>query len=132
MNNNLETGIFESNDDNRERRLAAYSDMTAYSDSLELSANLISIDDMEIERISVKDMYWNQTDHLWNWNNTATFSHSIGKNLSVSVVNLGMPDMSGKSSTLSLTLNYRYKDMPDFNYRIYSNNELAIYWTMGY
>ena len=132
MNNNLETGIFESNDDKRERRLAAYSDMTAYSDSLELSANLISIDDMEIERISVKDMYWNQTDHLWYWNNTATFSHSVGKNISFSVVNLGMPDMSGKSSTLSLTLNYRYKDMPDFNYRIYSNNELAIYWTMGY
>jgi len=86
---------------------------------------------MEIERISVKDMYWNQTDHLWDWNNTSN-SQSIGQNLSFSVVNLGMPDMSGKSSTLSLILNYRYKDMPDFNYRIYSNNELAIYWTMGY
>ena len=132
MSNNLEEGIFESNDEKRERRLAAYCDMTAYSDSLELSANLISIDDMEIERISVKDMYWNQTDHLWDWNNTVTFSQSIGQNISFSVVNLGMADMSGQSSTLSLILDYRYKDMPDFNYRIYSNNELTIYWTMGY
>ena len=132
MHNNLETGIFESNDEKRERRLAAYSDMISFSDSLQLSAGLVSIDDMEIKRISVKDMYWNQSDHLWTWNNTETFSQSIGKNISVSVVNLGMPDMSGKSSTLSLVLNYHYKNMPDFNYKIYSNDELAIYRTAGY
>ena len=123
---------FESNDEKRERRLAAYSDMISFSDSLELSAGLVSIDDMEIKRILVKDMYWNQSDHLWTWNNTETFSQSIGKNISVSVVNLGMPDMSGKSSTLSLVLNYYYKNMPDFNYKIYSNDELAIYRTAGY
>ena len=132
MHNNLETGIFESNDEKRERRLAAYSDMISFSDSLQLSAGLVSIDDMEIKRISVKDMYWNQSDHLWTWNNTETFSQSIEKNISVSVVNLGMPDMSGKSSTLSLVLNYYYKNMPDFNYKIYSNDELAIYRTAGY
>ena len=77
-------------------------------------------------------MYWNQLDHIWTWNNTETFSQSIGNNVSFSVVNLGMPDMSGKSSTLSLVLDYRYKNMPDFNYRIYSNDELAIYMTRGY
>jgi len=132
MHNNLETGIFESNDEKRERRLAAYSDMIAHKDSLELSAGLVSIDEMEIECISVRDMYWNQLDHMWSWNNTGTFSQSIGNNVSFSVVNLGMPDMSGKSSTLSLVLDYRYKNMPDFNYRIYSNDELAIYRTMDY
>ena len=132
MHNSLETGIFESNDEKRERRLAAYSDMIAHKDSLELSAGLVSIDEMEIECISVRDMYWNQLDHMWSWNNTGTFSQSIGNNVSFSVVNLGMPDMSGKSSTLSLVLDYRYKNMPDFNYRIYSNDELAIYRTMDY
>jgi len=132
MHNNLETGIFESNDEKRERRIAAYSDMIPHTDSLQLSAGLISIDDMEIERISVKDMYWDQSDHIWTWNNTGVFSQSIGNNISTSVVNLGMPSMSGKSSTLSLILDYRYKNMPDFNYRIYSNDELAIYMTRGY
>ena len=132
MHNNLETGIFESNDEKRERRIAAYSDMISHTDSLQLSAGLISIDGMEIERISVKDMYWDQSDHIWTWNNTGVFSQSIGNNISTSVVNLGMPSMSGKSSTLSLILDYRYKNMPDFNYRIYSNDELAIYMTRGY
>jgi hypothetical protein len=106
--------------------------MVCVRDSDELSGGLISIDDMEIERISVKDMYWNSLDHLWEWNNTEIFSSEIGQNRSLSVVNLGMPDMSGKSSTLSLVLNYHYKYMPDFTYRIYSNTELALYWTTGY
>ena len=106
--------------------------MIARTDWSELSAGLISIDDMEIERISVKDMYWDQSDHIWTWNNTGVFSQSIGNNISTSVVNLGMPNMSGKSSVLSLILDYRYKNMPDFNYRIYSNDELAIYMTRGY
>lgn len=132
MDDNLESGIFESNDAKRERRVAAYSDMVSVRDSDELSGGLISIDDMEIERISVKDMYWNYLDHLWEWNNSEIFSSEIGQNRSLSVVNLGMPDMSGKSSTLSLVLNYHYKYMPDFTYRIYSNTELALYWTTGY
>jgi hypothetical protein len=132
MDGNLEKGIFESNDQKRERRVAAYSDMQAQSDSLALSEGLVEIERMEIERISVKDMYWNASDHLWNWNNTELFSSEIGQNRSLSIVNLGMPDMSGKSSTLSLTLNYHYKNMPDFTYRLYSNTELALYWTTGY
>jgi len=132
MDDNLENGIFESNDAKRERRVAAYSDMLAQSDSLKLSQGLVDIERMDIERISVKDMYWNSLDHLWEWNNTEIFSSEIGQNRSLSVVNLGMPDMSGKSSTLSLVLNYHYKYMPDFTYRIYSNTELALYWTTGY
>ena len=132
MDGNLEKGIFESNDQKRERRVAAYSDMQAQSDSLELSQGHVEIERMEIERISVKDMYWNASDHLWNWNNTEIFSSEIGQNISLSIVNLGMPDMSGQSSTLSLILNYHYKNMPDFTYRLYSNTELALYWTMGY
>ena len=43
-----------------------------------------------------------------------------------------MADMSGKSSTLSLVVDSYYKNMPDFNYRIYSNDELALYWTSEY
>tara|TARA_B100001146_G_scaffold224724_1_gene243768 strand:- start:1453 stop:3015 length:1563 start_codon:yes stop_codon:yes gene_type:complete len=132
IENNFEREIFESNDEKRDRRVAAYSDSITQSDSLELSAGLVNVERMEVERISIKDMYWNASDHLWKWNNTEIFSSEIGQNISLSVVNLGMPDMSGKSSTLSLTLNYHYKYMPDFTYRIYSNTELAIYWTPGY
>jgi len=99
---------------------------------LQLSQDLVDIERMEVERISVRDMYWNSLDHLWEWNNSKIFSSEIGQNISLSVVNLGMADMSGKSSTLSLVLNYHYKYMPDFTYRIYSNTELALYWTMGY
>ena len=132
MDDNLENGIFESNDAKRERRVAAYSDMLAQSDSLQLSQGLVDIERMEVERISVRDMYWNSLDHLWGWNNSEILSSEIGQNRSLSVVNLGMPDMSGKSSTLSLVLNYHYKYMPDFTYRIYSNTELALYWTTGY
>ena len=132
MDDNLENEIFESNDAKRERRVAAYSDMQPQSDSLQLSQDLVDIERMEVERISVKDMYWNSLDHLWEWNNTVIFSSEISQNRSLSVVNLGMADMSGKSSTLSLVLNYHYKYMPDFTYRIYSNTELALYWTPGY
>jgi hypothetical protein len=132
IENNFEREIFESNDEKRDRRVAAYSDMITQSDSLELSAGLVNVERMEVERISIKDMYWNASDHLWKWNNTEIFSSEIGQNISLSVVNLGMPDMSGRPSTLSLTLNYHYKYMPDFTYRIYSNTELAIYWTPGY
>ena len=43
-----------------------------------------------------------------------------------------MADMRGKSSTLSLVLDSYYKNMPDFTYRLYSNDELALYWTLEY
>ena len=47
-------------------------------------------------------------------------------------LNLEMAEMSGKSSTLSLVLDSYYKNMPNFTYRIYSNDELALYWTFEY
>jgi len=47
-------------------------------------------------------------------------------------VNLGMADMSGKSSTLSLVHDSYYENMPDFTYKLYSNEELALYWTFEY
>ena len=59
-------------------------------------------------------------------------SMPIGKNSTLSAVNLGMPEFSGKSSTLSLVLDSYYKNMPDFTYRLYSNDELALYWTFEY
>ena len=132
MNENLEDSILESNDQKRERRLAAYSHMIAIQDSDELSSGLISIEKMDIERISIKEMYWEARDHLWVWNNSSEFSVEIQKNISISAVNLGMPDSSGKSSTLSITSSPYYESMPHFTYRIYSNSELALYWTYGY
>ena len=132
MESNLEDSILESNDQKRERRLAAYSNMVAIQDSKELSSGLISLDDMEIKRISLKDLYWKSQDHLWGWNNSSSLSYDIQKNVSISIVNLGMPDSSGKSSTLSIITNPYYESMPDFTYRIYSNDELAAYWTLDY
>lgn len=129
---NLEDSILESNDDKRERRLAAYSNMISIKDSKELSSGLVSLDGMEIKRISLKDMYWKSQDHLWSWNNSSSLSYDIQKNISISVVNLGMPDSSGKSSTLSIIYDPYYESMPDFTYRIYSNDELAAYWTLDY
>ena len=132
MAGNLEDSILESNDDKRERRLAAYSNMISIKDSKELSSGLVSLDGMEIKRISLKDMYWKSQDHLWSWNNSSSLSYDIQKNISISVVNLGMPDSSGKSSTLSIIYDPYYESMPDFTYRIYSNDELAAYWTLDY
>jgi hypothetical protein len=87
---------------------------------------------MEIERISVKDMYWESSDHLWEWDNSGNLIYDSKKNSTLSAVNLGMSEFSGKSSTLSLVLDSYYKNMPDFTYRLYSNNELALYWTFEY
>ena len=132
MGDNLEKSILESNDDKRERRLAAYSNMLSVSDADELSSGLISLKDMEIERISVNEMYWKSEDHLWTWNNSSVFSSSIQNNISLSAVNLGMPHSVGKSSTLSIISSPYYEYMPNFTYRIYSNSELALYWTLDY
>ena len=132
MGENLEDSILESNDQKRERRLAAYSNMVAMQDSNQLSSGLISIEKMDIERISIKEMYWEAGDHLWVWNNSSEFSVEIQKNISISAVNLGMAEFSGSSATLSLVLDSYYKNMPDFTYRLYSNDELALYWTFEY
>ena len=132
MGDNLEDSILESNDQKRERRLAAYSNMVSIQDSNELSSGLISLEDMEIQRISLKEMYWKSQDHLWVWNNSSSLSYDIQRNISISVVNLGMPDSSGKSSTLSIISSSYYESMPDFTYRMYSNAELAVYWTLDY
>jgi hypothetical protein len=132
MGANLEDSIFESNDQKRERRLAVYSNMVAIGDSSELSSGLISLEDMEIERISVKEMYWKTSDHLWTWNNSSIMASDIQSNISLSVVNLGMPDSSGQSSTLSIISSPYYEFMPNFTYRLYSNDELALYWSYGY
>jgi hypothetical protein len=132
MGANLEDSIFESNDQKRERRLAVYSNMVAIGDSSELSSGLISLEDMEIERISVKEMYWKTSDHLWTWNNSSIMTSDIQSNISLSVVNLGMPDSSGQSSTLSIISSPYYEFMPNFTYRLYSNDELALYWSYGY
>ena len=85
---------------------------------------------MEIERISVKEMYWESSDHLWEWNNTEVLTSNT--KVEISIVNLEMEDMRGKSSTLSLVLDSYYKNMPDFTYRLYYNDELALYWTLEY
>jgi hypothetical protein len=132
MNDNLEDSVLESNDQKRERRLAAYSNMVSVKDSMALSSGLISLEDMEIERISIRELYWKSEDHLWTWNNTSTFSSDIQNNVSLSVVNLGMPDSVGQSSTLSITSSTYYEFMPNFTYRLYSNSELAVYWTLDY
>ena len=109
-----------------------YSDFIALADMDELSSGIVSIDEMEIDRISVKELYWKSSDHLWEWDNSANLTLDVQKNKTISIVNLGMADMSGKSSTLSLVHDSYYENMPDFTYKLYSNEELALYWTFEY
>ena len=104
MDSNAESTVLDCNDLKRERRLAAYSDMTSSQDVEELSSGLVNINHMEIERISVKEMYWQSSDHLWEWNNTQELTLEARAEITISIVNLEMAEMSGKSSTLSLTL----------------------------
>ena len=106
--------------------------MLSSHDVVQLSSGVVNINEMEIERISVKEMYWQSSDHLWEWDNIANLTYDSTKNSTLSVINLGMPEFSGKSSTLSLVLDSYYKNMPDFTYRLYSNDELALYWTFEY
>ena len=77
-------------------------------------------------------MYWQSSDHLWEWNNSENLTYDIKKNSTLSIVNLGMAEFSGISSTLSISLDSYYKNMPDSTYRLYSNDELALYWTFEY
>ena len=130
MTSNSDSSLIVCNDIKRERRVAAYSNLPAHQDVSELSSGLIDINQMEIERISVKEMYWESSDHLWKWNNTEVLTSNT--KVEISIVNLEMADMRGKSSTLSLVLDSYYKNMPDFTYRLYSNDELALYWTFEY
>ena len=132
LDENVESAIFECNDVKRERRVAAYSNMTNIEDSLELSSGLVDVSEMSVKRVSVKEMYWNASDHLWVWENGSNFSSEITTNKTISIVNLGMPNASGKSSTGSVALDYHYKNMPSFTYKLYSNSELASYWSFNY
>tara|TARA_B100000029_G_scaffold514586_1_gene618012 strand:- start:1696 stop:2094 length:399 start_codon:yes stop_codon:yes gene_type:complete len=132
MRENTEKAIFESNDNKRERRISAFSNIQSDSDLLELSSNIIEIREMEIDRISIGEMYWNSSDHLWVWENSEYFLQDFNERKTLSVINLAMPNMSGPSSTGSLVLDYRYKYMPSSTYKIYSNDELAVYWTRDY
>ena len=132
LDNSVEITVFECNDVKRERRIAAYSHSISNGDVEQLPSGVVNINDMEIERISVKEMYWESLDHLWKWDNSSNLTLDAKKNMTVSVVNLGMADMSGKSSTLSLVFDSYYENMPDFTYKIYSNEELALYWTFEY
>ena len=128
----VENTVIECNDVKRDRRIAAYSEFIALRDINELSSGIINIDEMEIDRISVKELYWKASDHLWEWDNSANLTLDVQKNKTISIVNLGMADMSGKSSTLSLVHDSYYEYMPDFTYKLYSNEELALYWTFEY
>ena len=132
MDNSVESTVLNCNDLKRERRLAAYSDMTSSQDLDSLSSGFININEMEIERMSVKEMYWEASDHLWEWNNIENLTYDGKKNSTLSAVNLGMAEFSGSSATLSLVLDSYYKNMPDFTYRLYSNDEVALYWTFEY
>ena len=132
IESNSDLSVVVCNDIKRERRIAAYSGLTSFEDMNELSSGFVDINQMEIERISVKEMYWQSSDHLWEWNNTQELTLEARAEITISIVNLEMAEMRGKSSTLSLVMDSYYKNMPDFNYRIYSNDELALYWTFGY
>ena len=129
---NSDSLVIVCNDIKRERRIAAYSDSTAFQDISQLSSGLIDINEMEVEKISIKEMYWTSSDYLWQWNNTEVLTLNAKEGIKISIVNLEMADASGKSSTLSLALDPYYKNMPDFTYKLYSNDELALYWTFEY
>ena len=84
---------------------------------------------MELKRYSIFDMYWFAEDHLWKWENQSNLTNF---NTDLSLVNLAMANFSGKSSTSSLVLNTYYKNMPDYNFKMYYSEELALYWTNNY
>ena len=126
---NFYSEIIESNDRNRERRVVAYSDSVSQSDLTELSSGKIILSDMEISRISVVDFYWESEDHLWKWNNAANQS-ALESN--VSIVNLAMSNFTGQASTNTLIVSNYYKSMPYYNFNVYRNEELAVYWTNNY
>ena len=129
---NMGSEVFESNDQRRPRRIAAYSDLINIDDSNSLTAGLINISDMNLSRLPWSEIYWNNSDHLWEWDNENNITNEIREGLRVSIVNLNFANFSGQSSTSSLTLNYYYKSMPNYNYKLYNTKELAVYWTENY
>ena len=129
VNENFYIEIIESNDQKRPRRVVSYTNSVSLSDASELSSNQVKISEMELKRYSIFDMYWFAEDHLWEWENESNLTNF---NTDLSLVNLGMANFSGKSSTSSLVLNTYYKNMPDYNFKMYYNEELALYWTNNY
>ena len=129
VNENFYEEILESNDQKRPRRVIAYTDSISLTDSAELSSNQIVLSDMELKRYSIIDLYWYSEDHLWEWENR---SNQTNFEVNLSLVNLGMANSSGKSSTYSLTSDSYYKSMPEYNFKLYYSKELALYWTNNY
>ena len=129
IDENFYTEILESNDQKRQRRVIAYTDSVNIADSDELSSNQIVLSDMELKRYSIFDLYWYSEDHLWEWENR---SNQTNFEVNLSLVNLGMANSSGKSSTYSITSDSYYKSMPEYNFKLYYSKELALYWTNNY
>ena len=129
IDENFYSEILESNDMKRERRVIAYTDSVSSGDLGELSSNKIEVSEMDIERRSIMDLYWFSEDHLWEWKNESNQT-KLDRNLSL--VNLAMANFSGQSSTSSMTLSSYYKSMPNYNFEIYCNDELSLYWTNNY
>ena len=129
INENFYAEILESNDQKRPRRVTAYADSINLADSSELSSGQIALSDMELKRYSILDLYWYGEDHLWEWENRL---NQTNFDANLSLVNLGMANFSGKSSTSSMTVDNYYKSMPDYNFKMYYSKELALYWTNNY
>lgn len=129
IDENVHDDILESNDQKRPRRVIAYTDSVNIADSSELSSNQIVLSDMELKRYSIFDFYWYSEDHLWEWENRG---NQTNFEVNLSLVNLGMANSSGKSSTYSITSDSYYKSMPEYNFKLYYSKELALYWTNNY
>tara|TARA_B100001250_G_scaffold400768_1_gene411734 strand:- start:4144 stop:5730 length:1587 start_codon:yes stop_codon:yes gene_type:complete len=129
INENFYTEIVESNDQKKPRRVVAYTNSISLADLDELSSNKVIMSEMEVARYSIFDFYWFGEDHLWKWENE---SNQTSFDVNLSLVNLGMANFSGKSSTSSMTLDNYYKSMPDYNFKMYYSKELALYWTKNY
>ena len=126
---NFHSEILESNDVKRDRHVIAYTDSVSSKDLSYLSSNKINISVMDLERRPIIDLYWYNDDYLWKWINK---SNQTRFDYNLSIVNLGMANFSGSSSTSSLTLSSYYKSMPNYNFEIYCNDELSLYWTNNY
>ena len=126
---NFYSEIIESNDMNRQRRVVAYSDSVSQSDLNELSSGKIILSDMEISPIPIVDFYLESEDHLWKWDNVANQS---GLESNISIVNIAMSNFTGQASTNTLIVSSYYKSMPYYNFNVYRNEELAVYWTNNY
>ena len=129
INENLDSEIIESNDQKLPRRVLAYSNSINLEDADELPSNKIALSEMQLKRYPIFDMYWYGEDHLWKWENK---SNQTDFDTNLSLVNLGMSNFSGKSSTSSIVLSSYYKSMPDYNFKLYYSKEIALYWTYNY